>query len=833
MVESLGLIERSDLIADICSTLRLRTPPAVLLTGDAGIGKSRVLHAVAVEAARSGAIVLHAVGLAGQSALPLAAVADFMPEGLPTATPRGIWSLRHALVARSRGRPTLVCVDDVGLVDRASADLLTQLATESQFRMLMTMRTHAPGDGIVRRIGRPRGLSVERVGPLTRHGTVTLANQVIGGPLDGMSAERVWQLSEGNPLFIRHLLDLAAENGTLVEYDGLWGWQSTPGSGAALRDVVGEVLDSLGSDAINALEVVALGEPVPLPILRRVVAAQTLDGLEARGLLNVDRQAQVRIGHPLYGEAIRANIGVLRSRRLVRQLAAASGWEERSGHTLRVTSWRLEAGIEIPAAEAERAAREALDRCDPALAERLARAASPGPPLGELCRALVAQNKVDEVEIELARADAAGSPDPWRTAIRVLNLFWGLRQPGRAREVLDDHPGDAPENPELRVARAALAVFGPTSEIQTDLLVGASPGCPILASVERALRAYALTFAGRPQQVVDGFAVGDLAPPALWPTMAGASAACHLHALLLSGRLRQAAELGSQYYDAALAQGDHAQVATVCLERGVAATWAGDHATAHRWLAEARALAGRKLPFPIQAYIDAEYAAAAAAVGHFKDAETALATAGQDVPPTAGLVDHVEMARLRILASGGRIATAVRESEPLVQRYLARSLTTNAAELLHYVARLRPTRQTANRLHRVVASCDGALLPILAVHADALASRDAAALARVSERFAVLGFCGLAQEATLAAVTARAPRAVDELTWREREVCELAADGTESRVVAERLGVSVRTVDNQLHRAYAKLDVSGRRQLSDALGLLGTPPVPRKPARSE
>jgi DNA-binding CsgD family transcriptional regulator len=59
------------------------------------------------------------------------------------------------------------------------------------------------------------------------------------------------------------------------------------------------------------------------------------------------------------------------------------------------------------------------------------------------------------------------------------------------------------------------------------------------------------------------------------------------------------------------------------------------------------------------------------------------------------------------------------------------------------------------------------------------------------------------------------------LTGREREVAVMAADGHPSAHIAERLGISVRTVDNLLARCYTKLDVSGRRDLPAALSLVG------------
>ncbi|HMQ26429.1 MAG TPA: helix-turn-helix transcriptional regulator, partial [Acidimicrobiales bacterium] len=60
--------------------------------------------------------------------------------------------------------------------------------------------------------------------------------------------------------------------------------------------------------------------------------------------------------------------------------------------------------------------------------------------------------------------------------------------------------------------------------------------------------------------------------------------------------------------------------------------------------------------------------------------------------------------------------------------------------------------------------------------------------------------------------------AIVPLTKREREIALLGAEGLSSRQIAERLVVSIRTVDNHLARVYDKLGVSGRAELADALG---------------
>jgi DNA-binding CsgD family transcriptional regulator len=56
------------------------------------------------------------------------------------------------------------------------------------------------------------------------------------------------------------------------------------------------------------------------------------------------------------------------------------------------------------------------------------------------------------------------------------------------------------------------------------------------------------------------------------------------------------------------------------------------------------------------------------------------------------------------------------------------------------------------------------------------------------------------------------------LTRREREIAGLVARGMTNREIAEALVISVRTVDNHLSNAYAKLGVATRAELVETLG---------------
>jgi DNA-binding CsgD family transcriptional regulator len=51
------------------------------------------------------------------------------------------------------------------------------------------------------------------------------------------------------------------------------------------------------------------------------------------------------------------------------------------------------------------------------------------------------------------------------------------------------------------------------------------------------------------------------------------------------------------------------------------------------------------------------------------------------------------------------------------------------------------------------------------------------------------------------------------ITDREREIVMLAAAGLSNRQIAERLSVSVRTVEGHLYRIFVKLGIEHRDQL--------------------
>ena len=57
--------------------------------------------------------------------------------------------------------------------------------------------------------------------PFTKDQCVTLIESALGGRVEGLSADLMWEASGGNALFVRHLVEGALEAGTLRQVRGV------------------------------------------------------------------------------------------------------------------------------------------------------------------------------------------------------------------------------------------------------------------------------------------------------------------------------------------------------------------------------------------------------------------------------------------------------------------------------------------------------------------------------------------------------------------------------------------------------------------------------------
>jgi hypothetical protein len=225
----------------------------------------------------------------------------------------------------------------------------------------------------------------------------------------------------------------------LVDQHGVWQMTGALVTTAPLLGLVEARFGELDTDDREAVEMLAVWEPIGLSMLESMVDPRRLERLDRIGLLATrtdGRRHQVALAHPLYGEILRAHMSTLTRRRLLVEHAARIEHcgARRREDPIRVATARVDAGQAAPPELLIEAARLARWAHDFAQVERLARAAqlTGGTPeaalmLGESLHELGAYDEAETVLTEAQQGVAADDPFFALIAeIRALNLMWGL-----------------------------------------------------------------------------------------------------------------------------------------------------------------------------------------------------------------------------------------------------------------------------------------------------------------------------------------------------------------------------------------------------------------------
>jgi DNA-binding CsgD family transcriptional regulator len=877
----------------------------VVVAGPPGVGRTRLAEEVLAAIEAGGSTVVRLVATRAAATIPFWAAAPLLGPGAggrgsrdsrdsrdPDATTDALVSAHRAVAELAAVAPVVVGVDDVHLLDQATAGLLHQVVEAGQVRLVLTVRS---GEGMPRSVGRlveDRGWTRLELADLGRDDVRTLLTETLeGGEVESSTVDRLWGATQGNALFLRELCRDALEAGTLARHHGTWTWSAAPFTGPRLHDLVAERVGQLSADERVLAGLLALGEPLPAALAETLASPAVVAALSGRGLVTaetIDGRPLVRLSHPLYADSVRAQLGPLETNDLYASLVEGMVKDVDqldADDRLRLAVWSLSGNAEIDPPILVAAAQDARQRDDPVLAERLARAAlglphsglrrdPPAPPVrGDRTRltanlalgeALGDQQRFDEAEAVLAPLAALATDDAQRARIAMARLAAARLDP----EHLDDARAiaerttihDAVHRDTVLAGLASVLSHAGAIEESGELAMRLAQS----GGSDDVVRLHALTpanawliHAGRGEQAIglarDLFEVAcahtvDVPEGRGWVVGAGATA------LLATGRACEVEAVLQAAMDPARRR-DQAGSA-VALLNGRAALSRGRPATARRVLREAVLALERTDTHGRHHWALALLAEAEALLG---DGDAARATlehrsAGRE---SLRYRRDAERARLWVTAAQGDVTGAIRQAFERADD--ARDAGHIGFELHFLEAALRfGSVGAAERLIDVAARVEGPLAATLRRLGEAVGSGDATRLDAVAGAFAGLGMDVHAAEAATWAARAHsdagaadAARASteraedllarcegartpaldlaaaaggglpDELTRREREVALLAVKGLSSRTIADRLAVSVRTIDNQLGRAYRKLGITSRAELRSRASELG------------
>ncbi len=332
------------------------------------------------------------------------------------------------------------------------------------------------------------------------------------------------------------------------------------------------------------------------------------------------------------------------------------------------------------------------------------------------------------------------------------------------------------------------------------------------------------------------------------PQMRFNIADAHVSALLLAGRVRDALDVAERVREQAADLPGAAQLLGPAIA-GRAALGAGSLDTACVLLEQAAiALSASGYAMGWGFRYQVPRTTALAMRGSVDEAAAGLAALELVRRPFRSLDYERSLARAWVVAGQGAVSEAITELLSAAERAAAKGRF--AAEVLCLqTATQFGDRSGAPRLRELESIVEGPRVGLAARLAEALRDGDGAELAAVSEDFERMGdlvaavdaaanaaiayrgedrrgsalgcstradalaeLCGGASTPALREATEPLP-----LTDREREVVNLIAQGLSNRAVAERLTLSLRTVESHIYQAMSKTGTNSRDELAALL----------------
>jgi DNA-binding NarL/FixJ family response regulator len=840
-----------------------------VIFGDGGVGKTRLAQELSAEVA-AGARWHRISGSRGVSAVAFGGWAHLLPGSWAGDLDDVAAWRALADHLRSGDGSIHLFVDDAHWLDLGSANLLHHLVTAHEATALVTHRRDGTAHQPITALWKDGYLARMDLDRLTEVQVGAVVEAALGAPVEPSTIVRLHTRTGGNLLLVRELVDDARRHGALQLLHGAWVQTGPTQPSPRLVDLMADRIEDLSPDERAGAEVLAVATRLDQQLLSRLVPPSVIGRLVERGIVLVNRDGSrqvAAIADPIMGEVLVAGLGAGQRDELVRRVVDELGQAGslRDDDALRLAVWRVELGHDIDPDEVLRAADLASSRNDFPTAERLASAgvAAGGglPATIRLGEALMSQQRHREADTVLApvgdQLDALDDGLRFRYAsARALALSTDLGLLDEAIDVLEA------TIPTMADDRSRWALEGRLSFLLADCgrLTAARPLAEArMANVAEdepsaltAFVAWALidNLAGRCQDTLD--LCETMMPIALrhldeLPEAVAWIAAAQLRGTYSRGNLRETTELCEALEVLIGDDRDPTVRAGLLMSQGLVLADRGLLDTALRVLQQAAALHEIDNRRGYQAWCFAITSRAHSLRGELDAAAEALVAARRHLwPGGQSFAGDIEVAAIWLAMLQGDRAGATRMLHDALVWTEAEGMATVALRLRHEAVRAGlPVAPHVQAVTRTTVTDQSPLARAIVAHLLALAADDGAALVEAGDQFAALGGhlpaaeayaqgAGAHRRAGSAALATRAKQLsqtqrsrcespatpalrfgelVVSLTDRELDVTTRAAAGEANQDIADALGISVRTAETHLQRAFSKLGIHRRSEL--------------------
>ncbi|GAA3587583.1 hypothetical protein GCM10022198_08930 [Klugiella xanthotipulae] len=829
---------------------------SVDIVGSRGSGRSAFLSELRTRLERAGWTVILVRGVASLKSHPLLALQIAEVEGPPEERlPATIHQMVEALTQKIQSQRTVLLLDDWDDLDEASWGVAEAIRHRQG---LPIVRSRLQG---LHARHTPSGLGastlessyVVEISPITFEELQQVLEERLGGAIDTATSSRVYAKSGGVVGLAVNLVDAAVREGCIRFQNG--SWIATRGLwSSSLRGVIEAYLEPLGSEARDALEIIALIGVSDTETVRQLVDWGILERLEERGMIHLyasGTRQLVSVVPPVLVDFFRHESLAVRRIRLTEYIIDKLGLCDSAEAVLQSGAPASGTAVGADAAFVWLVQENARTRRLVTHTEWV-RSPTPATAVPYLKALLTLNPSDDQIDYVLDHTIDDGSDQQARTEFGILRARWRGYVRGDVDGALAELSALAHEHPFGRVADAAAVTLetdlrGVPQDFAERLDVTDDLSEPIRVSLWEA-QMNVLLIHGRfadARQVFENIRESDTGAASLLPNV--------LFGLVLLGEGDHASALAwaqrgfEEAHGSLDAEGAraHGYVACLCLVIQGAYTKAekiletlfalGDPPPFSRsnqlaLLNIASIIAVRRGRGALSERFASELAALPALDGPLPAQSRALSTSQLLVfhDNTTQAASTLWEASNLLWDQGARFSAVmglltsleVRTTAPQVSIALARAAEVGGEFLLAHAA----------YIHAVAAADASALLaviprllftgrPGLALSAYTLAEElltaqgdPAAAAAAAAARQTLVDTHGDDSYDTTRFIS----RAVT-LTEREIEILRVLADDLSNRQIAERLTLSIRTVESHLHRISRKVGAKNRGELKEMI----------------
>ncbi|MDI3417608.1 helix-turn-helix transcriptional regulator [Streptomyces luteolus] len=443
----------------------------VLISGDPGVGKTRLITEFAAVAQREGARFLYGCANEFEHALPYGPLGAALERPLSTLGPDELASmagpswprlgllfpslaaaaeagsgerahayfvLARTLTAWSERQPLVLVIDDAHWADEGTLELVSVLAgrlAETRCLLLLAYRGRPPeltarAASFFDELERGQSATKLTLGPLDREGCAGMVADLTGHTGSDALAEQVFTATGGNAFYVEQTVRAVLESGA-ADRGGSAGDGTVLPTPAGIARYVTERIRRLGGPAQAVAEVLSAMRSLRVdgpmyPVVGDVTGLDepdleaALDDLVGAGVLAVRNEDTIEFAQPIIRTLTREELGVARRRGMHRRLADGLRAAREGGAAFSAVDVAMHV-----AKGARTGERDAVEELAAAGDETLARAPAVAATwYAQATRLVPASDPVRRAELSARQARALFLSDELADAVRIARDAW-------------------------------------------------------------------------------------------------------------------------------------------------------------------------------------------------------------------------------------------------------------------------------------------------------------------------------------------------------------------------------------------------------------------------